>query len=108
MRWAWSEGPTKGKVHEHVFHDDGTVEWREVGGAAPKKAGGEDSASPAAPERVPYAAFDMAPEIYAVSYLAKSGFTLTVVVNLATKQLVGFASNDEAWFPVRGTCERAS
>lgn len=26
IRFAWQDGPTKGKVHEHVFHDDGTFE----------------------------------------------------------------------------------
>ena len=25
IRFAWTEGPTKGKTHEHVFHQDGTV-----------------------------------------------------------------------------------
>lgn len=22
MRWAWTEGPTRGQVYEHIFHDD--------------------------------------------------------------------------------------
>lgn len=97
MRWTWTEGPTKGKAHEHVFHGDGTVEWREVGGSA---AGAE------APERVAYGAFEVGPQTYAVSYLAPSGFTLTVVANLGSGALVGFASNNDSWFPLRGTCER--
>jgi hypothetical protein len=28
--WTWTDGPTKGMTHEHVFHPDGTVEWREI------------------------------------------------------------------------------
>jgi hypothetical protein len=43
--------------------------------------------------------------VYAVSYLAPSGFTLTVVLNFATHDLVGFASDKEHWYPVRGTFE---
>lgn len=105
MRWAWTEGPTKGKVHEHVFHDDGTVEWREVGGAPPKKAPGGE-AKTAQPERVAYGAFEVTPEVYAVSYLSGSGFTLTVVLNFATGQLSGFASGAKDWYPLRGTFER--
>lgn len=31
MRWAWTDGPTQGKVHEHIFHDNGTVEWHDAG-----------------------------------------------------------------------------
>jgi hypothetical protein len=77
MRWAWTDGPTKGKTHEHVFHQDGTVEWREV-------------------EREPS---------LPASYLAPSGFTLTVVLNQETHEIVGFASGAGQWHPVRGRFE---
>jgi hypothetical protein len=100
MRWAWAEGPTKGQVHEHVFHEDGTVEWRELRSAPRAEAG---SGSP--PERPPYAAFEVTPDVYAVSYLAPSGFTLTVVLNFVTRELVGFASGQGQWFPLRGSFE---
>jgi MoaF N-terminal domain len=108
MRWTWTEGPTKGMVHEHVFHDDGTVEWHDAGLAPAKKppdaaAGAHGSTRP---ERPPYAAFEVTPEVFAVSYLsASSGFTLTVVLNFATRQLVGVASGGKDWFPLRGTFE---
>ena len=88
MRWTWTEGPTKGKVHEHVFHQDGTVEYGSASG-----------------ERPPYAAFEVTPEVCAVSYLAPSGFTLTVVLNFATHEMVGIASSKDQWHPVRGTFE---
>ena len=107
MRWAWTEGPTQGKVHEHVFHDDGTVEWRDAGSAPPKKPPKEAAGAHGStrPERVPYAAFEVTPEVFAVSYLASSGFTLTVVLNFATKQMVGVASGSKDWYPLRGTFE---
>lgn len=47
----------------------------------------------------------VADEIYAVSYLAGSGFTLTVVLNFRDRSLVGFPSGAKEWFPVRGTFE---
>ena len=108
MRWAWTEGPTKDMVHEHVFHEDGTVEWHDAGSAAPKKPskkveGGHESTGP---ERAPYAAFEVTSKVFAVSYLSPaSGFTLTVVLNFATGQLVGIASGGKDWFPLRGTFE---
>ena len=37
IRLTWTDGPTKGTTHEHVFHDDGTVEWRDA--ANPQKGG---------------------------------------------------------------------
>lgn len=109
MRWTWTDGPTKGKVHEHVFHGDGTVEWRDA--AEPRKTppAAQAPAKPASPpERVPYAAFEVTPKIFAVSYLATSGFTLTVVLDFATKAMVGVASGAKDWFPLRGTFEVVS
>jgi hypothetical protein len=106
LRWTWTEGPTSGKTYEHVFHEDGTVEWREVGGqrsAAPAKESGRAGKEP---ERAPYAAFEVRPDVFAISYRASSGFTLTVVLDDATGDIVGFASNSDSWFPVRGTSER--
>jgi hypothetical protein len=101
MRWAWTEGPTKGQVYEHVFHSDGTVEWRDADQKSPGKSAGQSEAK----ERPPYAGVEVTKEVYAVSYLAPSGFTLTVVLNFANKQLIGFASGQGQWHPVRGTFE---
>ena len=28
IRLSWADDPTKGTTQEHVFHKDGTVEWR--------------------------------------------------------------------------------
>jgi hypothetical protein len=97
IRLKWSEGPTKGKTHEHVFHQDGTVEWHEPGSSSPKEGPAKD--------RPQYGAMKVADEIYAVSYLAGSGFTLTVVLNFRDHRTVGFASGAKDWFPVAGTFE---
>jgi hypothetical protein len=94
--WSFTDGPTEGKTYEHAFGDDGKVSWREAGSK------GESGS-----ERAPYAAFDVAPGVVAVSYLAPSGFTLTVVLTFEGQKLVGFASNDKQWFPVKGTFEVA-
>jgi len=56
-----------------------------------------------AKEKPQYAATRVADEIYAVSYLAASGYTLTVVLTFRDQQLVGFASSAKDWHPVRGT-----
>jgi hypothetical protein len=96
MRWAWTDGPTKGKVHEHVFHADGNVEWHDAGAPASKSGKAE---------LVPYAAFEVKPDVCAVSYLSKSGFTLTVVLDFGSHRLVGIASSSDQWHPLRGTFE---
>ena len=102
IRFAWAEGPTKGKTHEHVFHQDGTVTWTD---ADTTKAAQPSGSAPAgsAKEKPQYAATRITDEIFAVSYLAPSGYTLTVVLNFGDQQLVGFASSAKDWHPVRGT-----
>jgi len=86
IRLIWTEGPTKGMTHEHVFHEDGTVEW-------------------GAKERVPYRALKAGDDVHLVSYLATSGYTLTVALNVRDRTMVGFASNAKEWHPLRGTFE---
>jgi hypothetical protein len=96
IRLTWTEGPTRGMTHEHVFHRDGTVEWRDADAAG--KGG-------AAKERPAYAAVEVADGVYAVSYLAPSGYTLTAVLNFRDQKVVGFASSAKDWHPVRGRFE---
>jgi molybdenum cofactor biosynthesis protein MoaF len=105
IRLTWLEGPTKGTTHEHVFHDDGTVEWRDAGD--PPRGRSTDPQQQGAPakEKPKYAEFRVADDIYAVSYLAASGYTLTVVLNFRDKKMVGFASSAKDWYPVQGTFE---
>ena len=96
IRLTWTEGPTKGATHEHVFHEDGTVEWRSTD---------EPQKGHSMKERPEYAAMKAADGIYAVSYLAGSGYTLTVVLNFHNSRMVGFASGEKAWYSVQGTFE---
>jgi hypothetical protein len=75
MLFTWNDGPTKGKTYEHEFHENGTVEFHAAGG------------------------------VYAVSYLATGGYTLTAVLNFGDRRLVGFASDASHWYPVHGSFE---
>jgi hypothetical protein len=103
IRFTWMGGPTEGKTHEHVFHADGTVEWRDAG--EPEKPRVENRPGQPAKERPAYAAIRVAPDIYLVSYLASSGYTLTVVLNFQDRSIVGFASGAKEWYPLRGRLE---
>lgn len=95
LKWTFDSGPTAGASFEHAFHPDGTVEYRKLDGDKPTTAMREKR----------YAAFQVAPDVQVVSYLAASGYTLTVAMNLATGRIYGFASNDKEWYPVAGTVE---
>jgi hypothetical protein len=99
QRWTFHDGPTAGKTYEHTFRQDGTVSWREAGGADQKKPSAEKGPA------TRYAAFETAPGQHLVSYLSDSGFTLTVLVNTKDRRLYGFASSAKEWFPLTGTLE---
>ena len=103
LRLIWMEGPTQGTAHDHVFHADGTVEWHDAKNADKVNAGRR--AESGVQERPPYAAMEAAEGIYAVSYLAPSGYTLTVVLNFRDRTMVGIASSAKDWHPVRGRFE---
>ena len=105
IRFIWTDGPTKGKIHEHVFHQDGTVEWHDAATSGSAKPATPPQKGPSAGEKPEYAAIKVADDIYAVSYLAPSGYTLTVVLNFHNRKIVGFASGAKDWHPVRGTFE---
>lgn len=94
IRFTWTEGPTRGETHEHVFNADGSVDYRKVGKGAPAGA-------PTHEKR--FGAMRVRDLVYIVSYLAASGFTLTVAMDFEGDTLAGFASNDKQWFPVKGT-----
>jgi len=85
IRFSWTDGPTKGKTYEHIFHPDGTVEW-----------GGSD-------DRTKYADEAVTEKVSMISYLSKSGYTLTAVLNFENGTIVGVASNETTWIPVHGT-----
>jgi len=96
IRFTWTDGPTKGETHEHVFHPDGSVEYARLEGGKPKGAYTREKH---------YSAVRITDEVYLVSYLAASGFTLTVALNFDDKSLAGFASNDKQWFACNGRFE---
>jgi phenolic acid decarboxylase len=95
VRWTFEDGPVAGKTYEHTFNTDGSVVYRSVDGEVPGKA---------TRERL-FAAEKINDEIFVISYLAVSGYTLTVVLNFRNHRIVGFASNEEAWYRQQGTFE---
>ena len=90
IRWRYDEGPTKGTEFEHVFGSDGTVTYRMGGQGAPS-------------EKPHYEVARAGRDVWAVSYLAPSGWTLTTVLDMSTKKMVSFASNEKQLFVQRGT-----
>ena len=110
IRLSWTDGPIKGSTQEHVFHKDGTVQWHSIETDAKAKAatGSGDAKVVKKPEKPHYAAMKVTDDICVVSYLAQSGYTLTVVLNFLDYSTVAIASNGKNWLPAHGTFEMMS
>jgi hypothetical protein len=80
IRWSFDDGPTKGTVFEHTFNQDGSVSYRMDGS---NKTTREDH----------YECVALGDAGYVVSYLAKSGWTLTAVLDEKDKSVTAIASN---------------
>ena len=96
IRWSYEDGPTKGMKFEHVFALDGTVTYTSVGQA---------SAGAGEGERPKYEVAPVGADVWAVAYLARSGWTLTSVLDFGTHGIVSVASNEKELFVQRGTFE---
>lgn len=96
MRWTFTEGPMANKTFEHSFDQNGGVTFREVGGDAESKPTKATKSEIAA----------VGDDVYAVSYLASSGYTLTTVLDFRTGKLVAFASNEKELTVQNGTFEK--
>lgn len=96
VKWTMTDDdPKKVATYEHVFYDDGTVEWRALEGPFKGHSAREKA----------YSATAVAEHVIALSYLAASGYTLTVVLNTSSQTLIGYASGNGEWVPLKGTFE---
>jgi phenolic acid decarboxylase len=98
LRWTFDDGPTAGKTYEHTFSKDGTILFKGMDGPA---KGQSTRAKQSATEKV-------TDDIFVISYLGDSGYTLTVVLDFDRQRMVGFASNDKEWYQQHGTFEVVS
>ena len=111
IRWTYDDGPMAGKSFEHTFGDDGVVKWREAGGVdkgtKPATSRKQNTGKPATEAKAKYEVAAINEDVCAVSYLSKSGFTLTSVLDFASGIVVSFASNEKELVPQRGMFEVA-
>lgn len=111
IRWTYDDGAMAGKTYEHMFKDDGTVIYREAGPKSepqrPSSNGKQKSTQTTKERPVKYEVEQVGSDVYAVSYLSPSGFTLTSVLDLDAGTVVSFASNEKELSVHRGTFDIA-
>ena len=95
LRFRFVDGPVAGKAFDPTFSRNGSVTFREVDGDPNAKPGIADQ----------YQVASLGQDVHTVSYLAPSGYTLTVVLDYKTHKLVAFASNEKSLTMQQGTFE---
>jgi hypothetical protein len=95
IKWSFADGPVAGTLFQHTFHDDGSVTWTILDGTYKGATAREK----------PCAAVRLSDNTVVMSYLAASGHTLTVALNLDEGRMSGFASSDKEWSVMSGTFE---
>ena len=90
VRWEFSDGPVPGQTFEHVFNHDGTVTHR-------------TAAAPEYTTEQHYECIQVGHSVFAVTYLASTGWTLTSLLDVDTGTLVSFASNEKELVVSHGT-----
>lgn len=95
IRWKFVDGTTAGTTFEHTFDPDGSIVWRALDGPYQGASRREKG----------FGAVRVNDQTWAVSYLAESGHTLTVVLDFANHRATGFASNERTWEQLSGTFE---
>src|SRR6185436_6391097 len=89
LRFHFTDGPMKGKDFDHVFRQDGSVEWGAPGGDTTTN----DKAT----------LVKVGDGCFLASYLGAKGYTLTTALNAQTGKIVAVASDGKDWSTQHGT-----
>jgi len=95
FRWRWANGPIANMAQEHIFHANGSFEWRVLDGPDEGRSAHE----------LRYTVLPVAEDVYLVSYRTRSGQTLTAALNFRTRQLAAVTTGQDTWYPAQGTFE---
>jgi hypothetical protein len=92
VQFTFADGPSAGVTYEHLFKEDGSIGFRAAGDATAKFSWARMGTTT-----------KVGDGLFLVSYLSKEGYTLTLLLNVRTLELAGFASNSESWFQQTGS-----
>ncbi len=93
LRFHFDDGPMKGKDCDHTFHDS-KVDWGAADSSQRTTSNGK--------------LVRIGDDCCVGSYLGPNGYTLTTAMNLASGELVAFASNGREWVQQTGTVKRVA
>jgi hypothetical protein len=102
IRWTFDDGVMAKKSFDHTFNDDGSLTFMML------KADSDQKDLEKSTRIEKYEVATLGTDVTVVSYLVPHGFTLTVAMNMKSKKLVAFSSNDKGVEVQRGTFTEGS
>jgi hypothetical protein len=97
IRWNFQDGAMAGKSFDHTFNDDGSLTFKMSGSGSDN----EDLKKQSRVEK--YEVATLGADVTVVSYLVPHGYTLTVAMDMKSKKLIAFSSNDKGVEVQHGT-----
>lgn len=97
IRWSFNDGVMANKSFDHTFNDDGSVTFKMVSPGSDTKDSGKSTRI----DKCEVATIGA--DVTVVSYMVPHGYTLTVAMDMKSKKLVAFSSNDKGVEVQHGT-----
>ena len=97
IRWTFTDGVMKNKSFDHTFNDDGSLTFMM------QNHGLYTNDICKVTRIVKYVVATLGADVTIVSYFVPHGYTLTVAMDMKTKKLVAFSSNDKGVEVQHGT-----
>ncbi len=93
FEWLWQQGAFKDAGFRVSFLPDGRLQWQGIQGAVTGKQATEKQ----------YQSIAIAGDLQMISWLEKSGYTVTIVLNYSDGTCHGIVSNNNEWYPLSGS-----
>jgi hypothetical protein len=97
IRWNFTDGVMANKSFDHTFNEDGSLTFKMLS----KDSDDKDLQKQSRIEK--YEVATLGNDVTVVSYLVPHGYTLTVAMDMKSKKLVAFSSNDKGVEVQHGT-----
>ncbi len=92
FEWHWEQGAFKGAAYRVSFQHDGQLQWQGIEGGVSGKHDTEKQFQSTA----------ISTDVQMISWLEKSGYTVTIILNFSDDTCQGTVSNSSEWYPLSG------
>jgi len=92
FQWHWEQGAFKGAAYQVSFLQDGQLQWQGIAGGVIGKHDTEKQ----------YQSTAISKDIRMISWLEKSGYAITIILNYSDGSCQGIVSNNNEWYPLSG------